>query len=96
MANEARHCLTEHSPPARHALARLPENLTTLPLVKALASLVASVWDRKHANVYSRAEHLFTMVTQPDFLDPKLASVMAHMVTTFAGLHKVMSKICYH
>jgi len=45
--------------------------------------LVASAWDRKHANVYSRADALFKLVGQPDFFDRKLASVVAQMVTTF-------------
>lgn len=77
--------LTSRSPPARYALTRLPDNLASLPLSQALLDLVASASERKHVKVYTRAESLFNLVSEPDFFDAKLASVIAEMVTTFVG-----------
>jgi COP9 signalosome complex subunit 8 len=75
--------IVDELPPAHYALTRLPDNLASLPLSQALLLLLSSALERKHARVYSRAEHLFNMVRQPEFLDTKLASVIADMVTTF-------------
>jgi len=74
-----------HSPPARYALTRLPDNLASHPLSKTLLGLLACTWERRHSKVYSRSESLFNMVGQPDFFDPNLATVIAGMVTTFVG-----------
>ncbi|RDB21421.1 COP9 signalosome complex subunit 8 [Hypsizygus marmoreus] len=70
-------------PPARYALTRLPEGLTSNSLAKALIDLLASTWDRKHANVYSRAESLFILVHQPGFYNDKLASVITGLIEVF-------------
>jgi COP9 signalosome complex subunit 8 len=56
-----------------------------LPLSQALLILLSSTWERKHERVYSRAENLFNMVQQPDFMDTNLASLIAEMVTAFVG-----------
>lgn len=75
--------IVDNLPPARYALSRLSDSLSATSLAKSLWGLVASAWDRKYANVYSRAESLFKLVEQPDFFDQKLATVIAGMVTTF-------------
>jgi len=75
--------IVDNLPPARYVFSRLPDSLLATPLVKSLLGLVASTWDRKHANVYTRAESLFKLVEQPDFFDRKLATVILGMVTTF-------------
>jgi COP9 signalosome complex subunit 8 len=84
---------TRDRPPARYALSRLPEGLSATPLAKSLWGLVASAWDRKHANVYSRSGSLFKLVDQADFFDRKLATVIAAMVTTFVGEHSFQSLV---
>lgn len=73
------------SPPALHALNRIPDTLAAAPLPQALWGLLASTGERKHANVYSRAESLRQMVTQPDFDHAELGTLMTAMVTTFIG-----------
>jgi len=75
--------IVDNLPPARYALTRLPESLSATPLAKSLLALVASTWDRKHANVYSRADSMFKLVEQHDFLDQRLGLVVAGMVATF-------------
>jgi COP9 signalosome complex subunit 8 len=64
---------------------RLSEGATGQPLAQTLFGLLASTWERKHANVYSRAENLFHLVGQTDFADGNLASLIATMTTTFIG-----------
>ncbi|KAF8651479.1 hypothetical protein AX16_004777 [Volvariella volvacea WC 439] len=71
-------------PPARFTLARLPEALLTHALPKLLFSLVAATWDRKHTQVYVRAQSLIQLVTRPDFFNPTLGSLISAMVLTFA------------
>ncbi|GLB34789.1 putative CSN8/PSMD8/EIF3K family protein [Lyophyllum shimeji] len=69
--------------PARFALMRLPDDVSSSPLAKALIELLASTWERKHASVYSRAENLFDLVHQPDFFHEKLASILTDLVASF-------------
>jgi COP9 signalosome complex subunit 8 len=64
----------------------LPDNLTVTALAQALFNLLASTWERKHARVYSRAQELSQLVTQPDYLDAHLASTITEMIATFIGL----------
>jgi hypothetical protein len=80
-----RKLILDYSPPARYALMRLSESAAGQPLAQILFGLLASTWERKHANVYARAESLFHMVGQSDFPDGKLASLIATMTTTFIG-----------
>ncbi|KZV65423.1 hypothetical protein PENSPDRAFT_614109 [Peniophora sp. CONT] len=54
-------------PPAQFALFRLPNPLSDLPLSQALFSLTASVSERRHAHVYSRATELRALVSAPEF-----------------------------
>jgi len=69
--------------PARHALARLPENVSLHPLSLALAALLASVSERQYENTYARAQDLFQMSQQSDFPDPRLGKTLALMVSDF-------------
>ncbi|KAF8205736.1 COP9 signalosome, partial [Mycena galopus ATCC 62051] len=69
-------------PPARFALNRLPHNLATSSLGKQLHSLLASTSERKYVNVYTRANALLELVTQPDF-DPSLGALLGLMVPAF-------------
>ncbi|KAF9469227.1 hypothetical protein BDZ94DRAFT_1244001 [Collybia nuda] len=70
-------------PPARYVLTRLPDNLTSMPLVKSLMGLVASTGERKYTAVYSRAEALFNIVTQPEFFNASLSQLTVGMITAF-------------
>lgn len=74
-----------NSPPARLVLDQLPNNLSSHPLTTALTGLLASAWERKHANVYSRTETLFNMAGQQDFIDPRLGVIMGPMTTAYIG-----------
>ncbi|KAG6854718.1 hypothetical protein C0991_002431 [Blastosporella zonata] len=62
---------------------RLPDIISSTPLITYLVELMASTWDRKHAKVYSRAQELFNLVHQPGFFDEQLASVLTSLVSTF-------------
>ncbi|EIN07100.1 hypothetical protein PUNSTDRAFT_114594 [Punctularia strigosozonata HHB-11173 SS5] len=64
---------------ASYAIARLPNNLTSLSLVQALLGLVASVTDREYAQIYSRAEQLYTL----DVPDEIFAKLFRQMVRAF-------------
>ncbi|KAJ7112385.1 COP9 signalosome [Mycena crocata] len=70
-------------PPARCALARLPNNFNSAPVVKQLLALLASTSERKYANVYTRAQALRELVSQPDFHDTSLGSILAVMIDFF-------------
>ncbi|KAI0748571.1 hypothetical protein C8Q80DRAFT_747722 [Daedaleopsis nitida] len=74
--------IVDRNAPAFHALSRLPDNLSAFPLVKGLASLLASVSERKYVHVYTRAEQLRAFVSQPDF-DAPLGQLVAGMLTGF-------------
>jgi COP9 signalosome complex subunit 8 len=64
----------------------MPDNLLHHPLFQALTHLLASTFDRKYANIYSRAQALCILVQQPDFCDPTLAKVVTFMITAFLGM----------
>ncbi|EGN95645.1 hypothetical protein SERLA73DRAFT_162440 [Serpula lacrymans var. lacrymans S7.3] len=69
--------------PAQYALTRLPENLQTVSLSGSLMSILASTQERKYEDVYSRAQNLHHKAQQSDFLDEKLGSLVATLITTF-------------
>jgi len=69
--------------PARYALSRLPDNLVSLPLPRALADLVTATTNREHSKVYHQAGALLNLVGQPEFLDRDLASIIANLVPAF-------------
>ncbi|KAF5380986.1 hypothetical protein D9615_004111 [Tricholomella constricta] len=73
------------APRARFALGRLPENVSSGPLGRALSELLAATTERKHASVYSRADNLSDMVNKPDFYDEKLAPVLSGLLSSFVG-----------
>jgi len=75
--------ITDNLAPARIVLDRLPTNLSSHALATALTGLLASAWERKYANVYSRAEALFNMASQPDFIDPTLGTVIGEMAKVY-------------
>ncbi|KAF5358456.1 hypothetical protein D9756_001449 [Leucocoprinus leucothites] len=75
--------IMDNTPPAQYALARLPDPLQTLPLTRALLDLVNATSERQYSKIYARAESLFGLVTQADFPDVKLASLIANLVTNF-------------
>ncbi|KAF8077777.1 hypothetical protein FPV67DRAFT_1684613 [Lyophyllum atratum] len=75
--------IVDDLPPARVALTRLPDNVFSSPLSRALMELLASTCNREHANVYSRAENLFDLVHRPGFFDETLASVLTGLLATF-------------
>ena len=65
---------------------RLPDNLTSIPLTRGLFSLLASVSERKYADVYVRAEQLHQFVSDPSFPNPVLGQLLAGMTTAFVGM----------
>ncbi|KAI0934558.1 hypothetical protein AcV5_006365 [Taiwanofungus camphoratus] len=73
---------------ARYALQRLPDNLASLPLSQALFGLMASVWERRHGVVYSRAEDLFSLCQQPGIPDATLGAVLGGMVNAFVEVFR--------
>ncbi|KAJ6618863.1 COP9 signalosome, partial [Mycena sp. CBHHK59/15] len=75
--------ITDDLPPARCALMRLPNTLTSLPFVKQLMALLASTWERKHVNVYARSQSLMDLVSQSDFLDSSLGALLGVMIGMF-------------
>ena len=74
-------------PPARYALMRLPENLASFPLSRALMALVISTTNREHAKIYEQAETLHALVAQPDFFDKDLASIVQALLAAFLGIY---------
>ncbi|KAG2147255.1 hypothetical protein BD769DRAFT_724996 [Suillus cothurnatus] len=69
--------------PAQHALARLPENVSSHPLSHALAALLKSTLERKYENTYARAQELFQISQQSDFPDPRLGKTVGLLVNDF-------------
>ncbi|PIL24274.1 hypothetical protein GSI_14027 [Ganoderma sinense ZZ0214-1] len=69
--------------PARSALARLPNALSGLPITQAFFSLLASVSERKYTQIYSRAQALRDMVSQPDFPDAELGQLLVGLIDAF-------------
>ena len=73
-------------------LTRLPDTLRSQPLVQALFKLLASVSERKYANIYSRAEQLHQFVSDPSSPVQPLGPLLAGMITAFLGAyHMTMS-----
>ncbi|KAF9482813.1 hypothetical protein BDN70DRAFT_852734 [Pholiota conissans] len=75
--------IRDNAPPARHALHRLSENLATLPLSRALSSIVVSTMNRQHAQLYEQVNALTSLVSQPDFFDRNLGSVIHDLTAVF-------------
>lgn len=71
--------------PARYALLRLPDNLASLPLSRALSALVTATVNRQHSAVYDHANTLNTVVSHPDFTDKELAGVISQLLSVFIG-----------
>ncbi|CAA7271588.1 unnamed protein product [Cyclocybe aegerita] len=71
--------------PARYALQRLPDNLTSHPLARALMALAVLTINREHAKVYDGAAALVNLVSQPDFMDRDLASIISQLLSAFLG-----------
>jgi COP9 signalosome complex subunit 8 len=80
-------CLCGFRPPARYALMRLPENLASFPLSRALMALVTATTNREHAKIYEQAETLHVLVSQPDFSDQDLAPIVQALLLVFLGIH---------
>lgn len=74
-------------PPARFALVRLPENLSSFLISRALMALVISTTNREHAKVYDQAETLHGLVAQPDFFEKDLASIVQPLLEVFLGIY---------
>lgn len=74
-------------PPARYALVRLPENLASLLVSRALMALVISTTNREYAKIYEHAETLHGLVAQPDFFDKDLASILQPLIGVFLGIY---------
>ncbi|KAL0946812.1 hypothetical protein HGRIS_012981 [Hohenbuehelia grisea] len=70
--------------PARYVLARLPDALASHRLAKSLHALYLATKDRKHAQVYSLIGKLSTYASQPDFIEPKLGSLITTMLGTLS------------
>ncbi|KAI0672903.1 hypothetical protein C8Q78DRAFT_969737 [Trametes maxima] len=75
--------IVDELPQARHALTRLPENLTLFDLSKGLLQLLAATSERKYPAIYRHAEALHQFVLQPAFLDAGLGQILAGMITAF-------------
>jgi len=67
------------SPPARHAITRLPHALFIHPLSQALFSLLAASWERNHAQVYARSSILVNLINDV----PNLSGLVPSMVSSF-------------
>ncbi|KAG7448211.1 uncharacterized protein BT62DRAFT_947185 [Guyanagaster necrorhizus] len=71
-------------PAARFALTRIHPRLQKLPISTALASLLESSMERKHKEVYARAEVLYNMAKDTGSApDPKFPGVLSEMVQAF-------------
>jgi len=68
-----------YSPPARHAITRLPHPLFIHPLSQALFSLLAATWERNHAQVYARSNILVNLINDV----PNLSGLIPSMVSGF-------------
>ncbi|RXW22328.1 hypothetical protein EST38_g3535 [Candolleomyces aberdarensis] len=75
--------IEDQIPPARYALARLPDIHASLPLSKLLAGLVNVTLNRVHPQVYATATSLVELVSQPDFFHQELALVLTKLATVF-------------
>ncbi|KAJ4475692.1 hypothetical protein J3R30DRAFT_3501933 [Lentinula aciculospora] len=70
-------------PIAKLVLERLPTSIRINPLIKNLGSLTAAYSAGAYEQVYSRANALTNMVTQPEFQQPELAQLINLMVESF-------------
>jgi len=77
------HLVLDDLTPARFALLRLPDNLASLPLSRAIMTLATSAMNREHATVYEQAATLNNLVSQPDFMDKDLGSAISHLLSAF-------------
>ncbi|PPQ93228.1 hypothetical protein CVT25_015226 [Psilocybe cyanescens] len=77
------HLILDDLTPARYALLRLPDNLASLPLSRALSALVTATVNRQHSAVYDHANTLNTVVSHPDFTDKELAGVISQLLSVF-------------
>ncbi|KDR81736.1 hypothetical protein GALMADRAFT_239914 [Galerina marginata CBS 339.88] len=77
------HLVLDEVTPARYALIRLPDNLASHPLSRALTGLVTSTINRQHTVVHDQAAALQNLVSQPDFIDKDLASVIVTLLSAF-------------
>ncbi|TBU65508.1 hypothetical protein BD310DRAFT_953648 [Dichomitus squalens] len=76
--------------PARYALIRLPNALSSLPITQSLFGLLASVSERKFSQIYTRAEALRNIVSEPGFPNPELGQVLAGMIDAFVGKYPTL------
>ncbi|KAK0463667.1 uncharacterized protein EV420DRAFT_1638591 [Desarmillaria tabescens] len=71
-------------PAARFALTRIHPRLQKLPISIALAVLLESSMERKHGEVYARAEALYNMTKDTaNTPDPQFPGVLSEMVQAF-------------
>ncbi|KAK0482524.1 hypothetical protein IW261DRAFT_1036294 [Armillaria novae-zelandiae] len=76
--------ITDDLPAARFALTRMHPRLQKLPISTALAALLDSSMERKHGEVYARAEALYNMAKDTENApDPQFPVVLSEMVQTF-------------
>ncbi|KAK0239634.1 hypothetical protein EDD85DRAFT_822694 [Armillaria nabsnona] len=76
--------ITDDLPAARFALTRMHPRLQKLPISTALAALLESSMERKHGEVYARAEALYNMAKDTgNTPDPQFPIVLSEMVQTF-------------
>ncbi|KAK0496892.1 hypothetical protein EDD18DRAFT_1164459 [Armillaria luteobubalina] len=76
--------IADDLPAARFALTRMHPRLQKLPISTALAALLESSIERKHGEVYARAEALYNMVKDTENApDPQFPVVLSEMVQRF-------------
>ena len=74
------------SPPAVHALTRLPDILSSTPMPQTLFRLVASVSERKYANIYSRAAEANEAAQRSEVAGDDLKMIISTLLDKFIGL----------
>lgn len=75
--------IVDDLPPARITLSQIPENLAHHAFTKALAQLVAAVWERQYPKVYIRADIVAQLSKKPDFFHVDLGKLISTMVVNF-------------
>ncbi|KAK0229042.1 hypothetical protein IW262DRAFT_1429822 [Armillaria fumosa] len=76
--------IVDDLPAARFALTRMHPRLQKLPISTALAALLESSIERKHGEVYARAEALYNMAKDTENApDPQFPIVLSQMVQRF-------------
>jgi len=73
----------DNLPPARFALTRLPNNLRSQPLPRALLELLASAYARNYENIYPRVTKLVELVDGPLYLSLELADSVKRLAAQF-------------